>query len=69
MNCIECWNYENCGEKYRTDLAICFEKGYTCKYCGRVECEFYNTKTRCMCTKFMDKPQVPEMVASIENEL
>ncbi len=58
MDCAGCWNYNNCENRNRKDLVACFRKEYTCKYCNRVECEFYNTETRCICTDFLDDPNI-----------
>lgn len=53
MNCDDCWNYETCKNKNRSDLVFCFKKAYTCRYCGQKECELYNTNTRCFCSTFI----------------
>lgn len=57
MNCDNCWNYKECKNKNRNDLAFCFKKGCTCRYCGRKECRLYNTDTRCFCTEFINKQE------------
>lgn len=55
MNCDNCWNYKECKNKNRSDLVLCFKKGYTCRYCEQKECKSYNTDTRCFCTEFINK--------------
>ena len=45
LNCEDCWNYNNCENKKRTDLVQCFEKRYHCMKCDVTECEFNNQKT------------------------
>ena len=55
MNCDNCWNYKECKNKNRSDLVLCFKKGYTCRYCKQKECKSYNTNTQCFCTEFIHK--------------
>ena len=51
----------DCNDRYNPDLAWCYRKGYTCRYCSRTECEKYNTNTRCFCSEFVRKGENNEI--------
>ena len=51
----------DCNDRYSQDLAWCYRKGYTCRYCSRTECEKYNTNTRCLCSEFVRKGENNEI--------
>ena len=55
MNCDGCWDYLACKNRDNEKLVACFKKGYTCKYCGRADCEDYDTETRCICSRYIKR--------------
>lgn len=52
MKCNGCWKYNKCNKKNDKNITLCWEKGYTCKYCNNVICEYYDTETTCICNKY-----------------
>lgn len=61
FNCAGCWNYMDCSDRHNPDLAWCYRKGYTCRYCSRTECEKYNMNIRCFCSEFVKKGENNEI--------